>query len=107
MNATRMRKTEILIDPHVKVWSCQNDFSWMLFICTLPDNTILKFNSGHINVSFPIGYFERYVNSKSDSLELLLSVYPFHIFYIKSFSLHPILLINGMLDFISMGFTKL
>ena len=73
MKSTRMRNTEILISSHV--WSCQNDFSWILFICSLPVNTILKNNSGYIKLSFSIGYFERYVNSKSDYLELLLSVF--------------------------------
>ena len=34
-----------------------------------------KANSLYIKWSFIIGYFERYVNSKSDYLELLLSVY--------------------------------
>ena len=35
----------------------------------------LRTNSEYIKWSFSIGYFERYVNSKSDYLELLLSVY--------------------------------
>ena len=73
MKATRMRNTDILIGPHV--WSCQNDFSLILLILSLPVNTILKNNNGYIKLSFSIGYFERYVNSKSDYLELLLSVY--------------------------------
>ena len=68
-----MRNTEMLIGPHV--WSCQTDFSSILFIFSLPVNTILKNNSGYIKLSFSIGYFERYANSKSDYLELLLSVF--------------------------------
>ena len=38
-------------------------------------NMILKNNGEYIRWSFSIGYCERYVNSKSDYLELLLSVY--------------------------------
>ena len=70
-----MRNTEILIGTNV--WSCQNDFSLILFIFSLPVNTILKNNSGYIKLSFSIGYFERFVNCKSDYLELLLSVYAY------------------------------
>ena len=33
-----------------------------------------------MNLSFSISYFERYVNSKSDYLELLLSVYFWYTF---------------------------
>ena len=72
MKATRMRNTVILIGPHV--WSCQNDFSWILFISSHPVNTILTNHSEYIKLSFSFGYFERYVNFKSDYLELLLSV---------------------------------
>ena len=74
-----MRNTEILIGPHV--WSCLYDFSWILFIFSLPVNTKLKNKSGYIKLSFSVGYFKRYVNSKSDYLELLLSVL---CIYIKS-----------------------
>ena len=72
MKATRMRNTEMLIGPHV--WSCQNDYSWNLLMFFLPVNVTLKTNSLYITWSFSIGYFERYVNFKSDYLELLLSV---------------------------------
>ena len=41
----------------------------------LPVNMTLKTNSLYIKWSFYIGYFERYTNSKSDYLELLLSVF--------------------------------
>ena len=95
MKATPMRNTEILIGPHV--WSCQSDFSLILFIFSLPVNTTLKNNSGYITLSFSNGYFERYINSKSDYLELLLSVYIeinfksyFFMWYIKIVILIPI-----------------
>ena len=63
--------TEILKGPHV--WSCQNDFSWIL----------TQNNNEYIRRSFSIGNFERYVNSKSDYLELLLSVYPLSRSYLQ------------------------
>ena len=67
-----MRNTEIMIGLHV--WSYQNGFSRILFIFSLPVNITLKSNSLYIKWSFSIGYFERYADSKSDYLELLLSV---------------------------------
>ena len=48
MKTTRMRNTEMLIG--VRIWSWQIDFSWILFICSLPGNTILKNNSGYIKL---------------------------------------------------------
>ena len=75
-----MRNTEILIGPYV--WSCQNDFSWSLSIFSLPVNMTLKTNGEYIEWSFSIGYFERYINSKSDYLELLLSVYDDNTYYL-------------------------
>ena len=68
-----MRNTYILIGQYV--WLCQNDFSWILSIFLSPVNMTLKNNSEYIKWSFSICYFERYVNSKSDYLENLLSVY--------------------------------
>ena len=65
--------THILIGPHI--WSCQNDFSWILFIFFSPSQYDTKNNSEYIKWPFSIGYFERYVNLKSDYLELLSSVY--------------------------------
>ena len=72
INMTRMRNTDILIGTHV--WSCQNDFCWNLFIF-VSVNMTLKTSSQCINWSYSIGYFEKYVNFKSDYLELLFSVY--------------------------------
>ena len=39
-----------------------------------PSQYDTKTNSENMEWSFSIGYFERYINSKSDYLELLLSV---------------------------------
>ena len=50
-----------------------SDRFWSFF--SLPVKTTQKYKSGYIKWSFSIGYFERYVNSKSDYLELLLNVY--------------------------------
>ena len=68
-----MRDADILIGLHVL--SCQNDFSLIMFILFLPVNMTLIHNSEYLKWSFSIGYFERYVNLKSDYLELLLSVF--------------------------------
>ena len=67
-----MRNAEILIGPHI--WSCQNDFSWILLIFFSPSKYETKNKCEYKERPFSIGYFERYVNSKSDYLELLLSV---------------------------------
>ena len=67
--------TQILIGPHV--WSWQNDFSLSLFIFFSSVQYDTNNNSAYIKYSFSIGYFERYVNSKSVYLELFLSVYVF------------------------------
>ena len=76
-----MRDKEIVIGLHV--WSHQSDFSGVMFIFSLPVNMTLKNNSKYIKCFFSIGFFERYVNSKSDYLELLLSVhylaFPVHV----------------------------
>ena len=66
INATRMRDTDILIHPHV--WSCHNDFSWIMFIFSLSVNMTLENNTEYIQLSFSFSYFERYDNSKSDYL---------------------------------------
>ena len=59
MNATRMRNTKIFIGQHV--WSCLNDFSWILFIFFSPGKNDTKNNSGYIKLSFSIGYFDFYI----------------------------------------------
>ena len=46
-----------------------------MFIFALSVNMTLKRNSEYKKSSFSINYFERYDDSKSDYLELLLSVY--------------------------------
>ena len=67
-----MRDIEVLIGLHVR--SHQSDFSGVMFIFSLPVNMTPKKNIEYIKWFFSIGYFERYVNWKSDYLELLLSV---------------------------------
>ena len=67
-----MRRADILRGPHV--WSCQNDFGWIMFIFSHSVNMTQKSNSKCIKWYYSIGYFDRYVDSKSDYLELLLSV---------------------------------
>ena len=60
----RMRNTKILICPHI--WSYQNDFNWILLIFFSPSKYETKNNCEYKEWPFFIGYFERYVNSKSD-----------------------------------------
>ena len=67
-----MRKIEILLGLHI--WSCQNNSSWILLIFFSPSQYETKNNCEYIKWPFSIVNFERYVNSKSDYLELLLSV---------------------------------
>ena len=67
-----MRDIEILIGLHV--WSHESDFSGVVLILSLLVNMALKINIKYIRGFFSIVYFERYVNWKSDYLELLLSV---------------------------------
>ena len=68
-----MRNALILIGANV--WSCQTDFSRILIFFSHFVNMTLKTNSRYIKCSFSIGYVERFVNCKSDYLELLLSVH--------------------------------
>ena len=72
---TGMRDRTILKGKHG--WSRQNNLSWVLFILSFPFNILLNNNPQYIKMSFSIGYVSRYVNWKSDYLELLLSVYMF------------------------------
>ena len=68
-----MHDTDILIGWHV--WSRQDDFSWIMFIFVSPGQYDTKNNITYMKWIFYISYFEIYINSKSDYLELLLSVY--------------------------------
>ena len=77
-----MRDLEIVIGLHV--WSHQSDFTGVIFIFSLPVSIILKNNIKYIKWFFFIAYCKRYVNWKSDYLELLLSVVPHETHFLNS-----------------------
>ena len=71
----RVRDTEILIGSHVG--HARMSSAGLCSFFSLSVNMTQKNNSEYINSSFSFNYFERHDDSKSDYLELLLSVYTF------------------------------